>query len=247
MSRELLIINADDWGRSSAETDSALSCFQRGAITSVTAMVFMADSERAAAVAKRIGLPVGLHLNLCEHLNGPGVDPGLRDAHRRIATYLARSRFSEAVYHPALASDFRYCYESQWQEFVRLYGRPPTHIDGHRHRHLAANMVIGGVLRPGEKVRRSFDFWPGEKGRLNRMYRQLINWYLARRYRVTDYFFSLSQCQSAERLDRVLALATRASVELMAHPIRESEREMLISGGFRARVERLRLGSYQDL
>ena len=247
MSRGLLIINADDWGRTSPETDSALSCFEQRAITSVSAMVFMEDSARAAAVAKRIGLPVGLHLNLCEHLNGPAVDLRLRDGHRRIATYLARTRFSEAVYNPALASDFRYCYESQWQEFVRLYGRPPSHVDGHRHRHLAANVLIGGLLRRGDKVRRSFDFWPGEKGRLNRLYRHFINWHLARRYRVTDYFFSLSQCLSAARLDRVLALATGASVELMAHPIRESERELLLSGDFRARVEKLRLGSYQDL
>jgi predicted glycoside hydrolase/deacetylase ChbG (UPF0249 family) len=48
----VLIINADDWGRSPAETDAALDCFSNGRITSVTAMVFMADSKRAADLAK---------------------------------------------------------------------------------------------------------------------------------------------------------------------------------------------------
>src|SRR5437868_14435949 len=40
-------LNADDWGRSGAETDAALRCYKGGRITSVSAMVFMQDSERA--------------------------------------------------------------------------------------------------------------------------------------------------------------------------------------------------------
>src|SRR5437588_264599 len=37
----MIIINADDWGRSEAETDIALRCFKAGRITSVTAMVLV--------------------------------------------------------------------------------------------------------------------------------------------------------------------------------------------------------------
>jgi predicted glycoside hydrolase/deacetylase ChbG (UPF0249 family) len=48
----MLIINADDWGRSVAETDAALRCYREGRITSVNAMVFMQDSERAARLTK---------------------------------------------------------------------------------------------------------------------------------------------------------------------------------------------------
>ena len=44
----MLIINADDWGRSVAETNAALRCYEEARITSASAMVFMADSERAA-------------------------------------------------------------------------------------------------------------------------------------------------------------------------------------------------------
>jgi YdjC-like protein len=48
----MLIINADDWGRSRAETDNALTCHDEGRITSASAMVYMEDSERAAELAK---------------------------------------------------------------------------------------------------------------------------------------------------------------------------------------------------
>ena len=70
----MLIVNADDWGRSVAETDAALTCFSQGRVTSVTAMTFMADSERAAGIALRHDIPVGLHLNFTEPLTAPGVD-----------------------------------------------------------------------------------------------------------------------------------------------------------------------------
>ena len=62
----MLIINADDWGRSLAETDAALECYKAGRITSASAMVFMGDSERAAELAKENKLDVGLHLNFTD-------------------------------------------------------------------------------------------------------------------------------------------------------------------------------------
>ena len=49
----MLIINADDWGRSVAETDAALKCCKGGRITSLSAMAFMEDSERAADLGQR--------------------------------------------------------------------------------------------------------------------------------------------------------------------------------------------------
>ena len=65
----MLIINADDWGRDTAATDTALACFQRGRISSVTGMVFMADSQRGAELANSAALGVGLHINFTERFN----------------------------------------------------------------------------------------------------------------------------------------------------------------------------------
>ena len=65
----MLIINADDWGRSQAETDAALRCYQGGRITSVSAMVFMADSERAAELAKEKRIGRGLASEFCREIH----------------------------------------------------------------------------------------------------------------------------------------------------------------------------------
>ena len=43
-----VILNADDWGIRVAATDRILDCLMRRSISSTSAMVFMADSERAA-------------------------------------------------------------------------------------------------------------------------------------------------------------------------------------------------------
>jgi len=50
----MLIINADDFGRSELETDVILKCYHERRITSTTAMVFMADSVRAADLGRAI-------------------------------------------------------------------------------------------------------------------------------------------------------------------------------------------------
>lgn len=64
-----LIVNADDWGRDRETTDRTLFCLREGAVSSASAMVFMEDSERAAALAKEHGVDAGLHLNLTAPLS----------------------------------------------------------------------------------------------------------------------------------------------------------------------------------
>jgi predicted glycoside hydrolase/deacetylase ChbG (UPF0249 family) len=49
----MLIVNADDWGRNRDATDRSLECHRNGRITTVSAMVFMEDSERAADLLER--------------------------------------------------------------------------------------------------------------------------------------------------------------------------------------------------
>ena len=41
----LLIMSADDWGQDSQTTNKILECGAQGAVSSVSAMVFMPDSE----------------------------------------------------------------------------------------------------------------------------------------------------------------------------------------------------------
>ena len=77
-------INADDWGRSRAETDAAWSCYEQGRITSVSAMVFMEDSERAAELANDAGIDAGLHLNLTQRFSGGMSVRSLSEQHDRV-------------------------------------------------------------------------------------------------------------------------------------------------------------------
>ena len=240
----MIIINADDWGRTPAETDAALQCHHEGRITSATAMVFMEDSERAADLAKRVGIDVGMHLNLTQPFAVAVGDDLLVRHHSRIVTHLTRRKYGFLVYHPGLRQAFKYVYEAQLREFVRLYGQRPSHVDGHHHKHLCANILFGDVIPGGEKVRRNFYFWPGEKSAANRAYRGLTNRLLMRRYHTTDYFFALSQCLKGDRLERVLSLARTHVVELMTHPADDRERARLLSDDHMHQLARIEKGSY---
>src|SRR5258708_26641691 len=157
----MIIINADAWGRSRVETDAALSCHKEGRITSVTAMVFMEDSRRAAELARNREIDVGLHLNLSQRFTDLPSKGLLRTYHDQIVSFIAPNKYKFLIYHPTLRKQFHYVYQAQIEEFSELYGAPPSHIDGHHHKHLCTNMLVGKVIPAGEKVRRNFTFWPG--------------------------------------------------------------------------------------
>ncbi len=109
----MLIINADDWGRSRAETDAALSCYREGRISSATAMVFMEDSERAAALARSSAIPLGLHLNLVQEFTGNSVPADLRKDHNQLCRFLKRGKYEFLLYNPFLRNQFRRVYQAQ--------------------------------------------------------------------------------------------------------------------------------------
>ena len=241
----MLIINADDWGRSVVETDAALKCYRERRITSVSAMVLMQDSKRAARLAKDYELDdVGLHLNFSEEFTDKSCSETLKEHHGRIIRFLKRGKYAQLLYNPFLRRAFAYCYHAQVEEFMRLFEKSPSHIDGHHHMHLCANVLFSSMIPAGMKMRRNFSFWPGEKSMLNRTYRWLVDRWLACRYRLTDYFFDLTQCIQGEKLDRVAALAKSSNVELMTHPIVSEEEEYLLSDEFKVILQRLKIGGY---
>jgi chitin disaccharide deacetylase len=240
----MLIVNADDWGRSQGETEAALTCYRKERITSVSAMVFMGDSRRAARLAKDSGIEVGLHLNLSQVFTGECPVGLLRVYQDRIVRFLTLSKYSLLLYNPLLRREFRYLFEAQIEEFARLYGKQPSHIDGHQHMHLCSNMLLDRVIPEGVRVRRSFSFGPGEKNAVNRAYRHLVDLWLARRHRITDYFFSLSQCLQNNRLTYAVEAAESATVELMTHPTNQKEYSHLMSEDHVEMLGRVGRGTY---
>jgi len=230
LSRGRLIINADDWGRSCETTDRIVDCWERGGISSVSAMAFMEDSERAASLARESGIDAGLHLNFTTPFSGKSYPAMLREHQQRIAQRLRRHRFAPVGYYPGLIRSFEYVASAQFDEYARLYGGPPQRIDGHHHMHLCSNVVVGRLLPAGTIVRRNTTFEPGEKSFANRLYRRLIDRFLGRRHLLTDFFFSLTPLAPRKRLDRIFSLSRHSVVEVETHPV-ESEEYRFLAGG----------------
>lgn len=235
----ILIVNADDWGRDAETTDRTLECVLRGAVSSASTMVFMEDSERAAALARERGVDVGLHLNFTTPFSTPVALTRLAEHHERVAHFLLWNRLSQVVYHPGLASSFEYLVAAQLEEFRRLYGAEPRRVDGHHHMHLCANVIFAGLLPAGTIARRNFSFQAGERGGMNRFYRRVVDRILARKHRLTDFFFSLRPLEPTERLDRIFAVASQSVVEVETHPVNPEEYRFLAGGKIFQRISDL--------
>jgi predicted glycoside hydrolase/deacetylase ChbG (UPF0249 family) len=243
----MLIINADDFGRSRLATDRILACHKQGSVTSASAMVFMADSLRAAELAREFGLDVGLHLNFTQRTPGRVDNELFLDYHEQLVRYLALNKFSFLIYNPALRNQFNYVFRAQYEEFERIFGVPPSHFDGHHHMHLCANMVLGRIMPKGHKIRRNFSFARGEKNFVNRAFRSITDKILSKRYVMPDYLFSLSERLKSDRLAQALELAKLSNVELQAHPEKGDEFRWLSGQYCKQSFSGLQKGGYSQL
>jgi chitin disaccharide deacetylase len=246
----LLIVNADDLGLDTANTDAILDCFRSGAISSTTALVWMRDSDRAAELARRERIPTGLHLNLIEPYTAPDVPARVADAQRRVVEHLRTGSLGSQVYHRDWSEDFRQCISHQLSRFGELYGAPPTHLDGHRHMHLAMNALLSRALSPVRRCRRPVNRTPQESASHKRLARSALSVLVRLRFTTTDACFSVRSLHPAlggSGLDEVLARAHRDSVELYVHPGYRDELPLLRSEEWRARLVAQRLGSFEDL
>jgi predicted glycoside hydrolase/deacetylase ChbG (UPF0249 family) len=249
----LLIVNADDLGYNEPTTDAIASCFRAGRITSATAMVYMRDSDRAAEVAREIGLPVGLHLNFTEPFDDPGVPSGVRERHLETTrkfggpSFVFRSR--RWIYDPRLKDATERCIAEQLERFEQIFGSPPTHIDGHMHVHVCPNVGLASTIPPGMKMRNTLGAGPSPSGLMPRLVaaRQRI---LLRDRLSTSYFLNITDLhpEFVEAGTRGgLAPAESTSVEVMAHPGFGHEYTMLMAPVWAEWTEGLRLGSYAEL
>jgi predicted glycoside hydrolase/deacetylase ChbG (UPF0249 family) len=225
-----LIINADDWGRDRNTTNRALDCIRCATVSSASAMVFMEDSERAAATALEHKVSTGLHLNFTTPFSASGVALKLAEHQQKLTRHLRLHRLAPVVYHPALSVSFEYVVKAQLEEFQRLYGLKPERIDGHHHMHLCANVIFGNLLPSGTIVRRNFSFSTGEKGLANRVYREVIDRIIRRRHDTTDLMFALPPLDPPDRLRRIFALTGQFSVEVETHPVHLAEYRYLTQG-----------------
>jgi chitin disaccharide deacetylase len=225
-----LILNADDWGRDRETSDRILDCVRSQSLSSVSAMMFMRDSERAATRAREFGIEAGLHLNFTTQFDASGVSGKLMEQQRKLRVYLTGHRFARIVFNPLLAGSFEYVVKAQLDEFCRIYGSPAGRIDGHHHMHLCANVLCARLLPSGVIVRRNFSFEAREKSASNRFYRHVVDRALSRRFRLADLLFSLPPLEPRKRLGRMFCKAQHLVVEVETHPVHSDEHRFLTQG-----------------
>jgi predicted glycoside hydrolase/deacetylase ChbG (UPF0249 family) len=115
----ILIVNADDFGLSSGVNRGVARAHDEGIVTSTSAMVRQDAIEEAAELAsERPRLSVGLHVDLSEWIYREGDWVPLYQ--------VVAGEDREAVEAEVAA---------QLARFVALFGRQPTHLDSHQHRH----------------------------------------------------------------------------------------------------------------
>ena len=129
---KLLIVNADDLGRTPGINAGIFEAHRQGLVTSATLMVgFKAAAAAAAEWAAHPDLGVGLHVALTG--GGaptlPAVEvPSLLDAGGRLPP---RPGPLAAARHAEVLAEVR----NQLRLFRELTGRSPTHLDSHHHAH----------------------------------------------------------------------------------------------------------------
>jgi predicted glycoside hydrolase/deacetylase ChbG (UPF0249 family) len=106
----LLIVNADDFGVSTGVNRGIVECHVNGIVTSTSLMVTGHAVPEAVSLSQQYpALAIGLHWDVCGE-GDRALD--LRDT-------------------MAVRDEFR----RQFDEFCRLMGRLPTHVDSHKHLH----------------------------------------------------------------------------------------------------------------
>jgi predicted glycoside hydrolase/deacetylase ChbG (UPF0249 family) len=248
--RGLLIVNADDWGFDEATTRAIADCHQAGGLTSTTAMMFMAGSEEAHSVAAgHPGLGIGLHLNLFEEYSGDSLPVSVRDRQRRLLDRFQNLRLRRWIYDPRIRRQVDGVVTDQLDRFLELYGRAPTHVDGHHHGHLAANVLLSPSLPRGTAIRNALSD-AHRPSPLAYALREIRRRVVLSRFRTTDYFFSietvwpgLTGTPPPEKLE----MSRRASVEVMVHPAFPEEHEPLQSPGWVEALRHLPTGTFANL
>lgn len=210
-----LVVNADDFGFTEDVNEGIIACHREGILTATTLMATGRSFRHAVRLAKENpSLDVGCHLVLVQGPGQPASVPGLMGA---IALGLVDV-------HAELARQVRILLKA---------GIRPTHLDTHKHTHLAPP-VLKAMLRVAEEygipwIRKPVDFAlepnaARAKQRLTEVFRLATRSFDRRLERAgrrrTDHFagFQLTGFLRTENLAELIRGLPGGSTELMCHP-----------------------------
>jgi predicted glycoside hydrolase/deacetylase ChbG (UPF0249 family) len=229
-SRKQLVVNADDFGFTPDVNQGIVEAHRRGILTATTLMANGAAFEDAVRLAgESHSLDVGCHLVL---IGGRSLSTG-KPLPLTVPKLLAAMARRQIRVYDELRAQVRRIVDA---------GLRPTHLDTHKHTHLAPP-VLEAVARLGEEfdipwVRRPFDFPLNARrgavprarrmvgaamGLLHRRFHRVLEQRHGRR--TTDHFagFQITgRFRTADLVDLLDALPN-GSTELMCHPGRCGE------------------------
>lgn len=246
-----LVVNADDYGRSSSINQAVARAHREGILTTASLMVKEPAFAEAVALARdnpRLG--VGLHLSL----SSCPIAAGFR-------------YFFQRSLRPQLKAEIR----AQLEKFLSS-GLKLDHVNSHHHLHMHPT-VLGILLQQLREMQITHarltcePWWLNIRNMAGRRFRNfshaLIYTVLARRARAAfrkdrirypEFVFGLMQNHAVDEpyLQRLLPALPAGDSELYSHPSLDEFRhefEALVSPRVRELVERLgiRLIRYQDL
>jgi predicted glycoside hydrolase/deacetylase ChbG (UPF0249 family) len=217
-----LIVNADDFGRTSGINAGVLEAHDSGIVTSATVMVLESAAEEGVFEALRRAprLSLGLHFVL----TGGSLPASPPD---RIPSLLVDGRVprnAESLPPDLSREEISRELEAQISLFTKMAGRLPSHLDSHHHSalHPSVQPVFGqAARRRGLPVRAS-----SERAR-----DELRASGVATPDRFLDGFYGGGA--TAENLRAILSGLAEETSELMCHPGRADEK--LLSGSTYAR------------
>ena len=268
-----LIVNADDFGRSSSINQAVLRAHREGILTSASLMVNEPACAEAVAMARdNPSLGVGLHLTLlCGRSALPAQSiPGLLNGSGQFVDDPVQAGM-RYFFQPALRRQLREEIHEQFKRFHQT-GLPLDHLNGHLHLHLHPT-VFGILMEDAEELgirhmRLTRDpYWLDARlmaGR--RLYRSvhaaiycLLSWkarrpLLRRRIAFSQRVFGLLQNGrvNEDYISKLLPALPAGDSELYSHPSLDEfkhEFEALISPRVKEQVKELgiQLIRYRDL
>ena len=202
MSRKRLVVNADDFGFTPDVNEGILEAHEHGILTATTLMANGAAFDHAVELARRApSLDIGCHLVL---VGGQSVLNPQESLPRSVAALLARMAARRIRIQEELAA--------QVGKILKA-GIVATHIDTHKHTHLAPP-VLEAVARVAEEfgigwVRRPLGRFSWLHGTLER-----------HNCRMTDHFagFQWTGRLKTEQLLELIRTLPDGVTELMCHP-----------------------------
>ena len=127
--KKKIIVNADDFGLTVGVSEGIVEAFKNGIVTSTTLMVTQPGAKAAVELSRENPkLGIGLHMTFDKGKALTGVST-LTDENGNLKS-------SKSLLEPGVKEeDFYKEILAQYEEFKKLMGKEPTHVDSHHHIH----------------------------------------------------------------------------------------------------------------